>query len=290
LHGDIVHLVFNAIALFMAGMVLEGMIGRSWFVALFGIGALGGSCASLLINDPNVVSVGASGAIMALLASALLFASRLPPGRLRSQSQMNLLGVFIPALIPLATTRTSGAIDFAAHFGGALIGFAVGWLLLRALEAKHQTTSRVGRALAGTTVVAVLATTVLVVSNYDSRSLASELVPDDQLEELDEAQKNLPQLLQNYPRDPRVRYFAALQASQDADPKAAISHLEAALEETEILMRYFPDGELESTIRLILADLLDLDGRTAEAREIAAPACARGGDLAESAKEIGLCE
>ena len=54
--------VLNGVGLFLGGVVLEGLLGRAWLGALFVIGALGGSIASVLINDPGTVSVGASGA------------------------------------------------------------------------------------------------------------------------------------------------------------------------------------------------------------------------------------
>ena len=69
LHGDLVHLIMNGVALLLAGWTLEPLIGRAWLLALFVLGALGGSAMSFAWNDPNVVSVGASGAIMGLLAA-----------------------------------------------------------------------------------------------------------------------------------------------------------------------------------------------------------------------------
>src|SRR5262249_37910087 len=66
LHGSLLHILFNGIALMMAGRFLERQVGRAWYLALFVLGALGGGGLSIVINDPEVVSVGASGAIMGL--------------------------------------------------------------------------------------------------------------------------------------------------------------------------------------------------------------------------------
>src|SRR5713226_8518908 len=93
-------------------------------------GALGGSVGSMAINDPATVSVGASGAIMGMLAAAVVSSFRLPAGAARERLQIGLLQVLVPSLIPLATVRTGGRIDFAGHLGGAAAGACAGALLL----------------------------------------------------------------------------------------------------------------------------------------------------------------
>jgi len=130
LHGGPMHLVLNGVGLFLGGVVLEGLLGRAWLGVIFVIGALGGSVASVLINDPATVTVGASGAIMGLLAAAMVASYRLPPTH-RAQIQIPLIQMLIPSLIPIAVQRTGGHIDFAAHFGGALTGALAGLFLLR---------------------------------------------------------------------------------------------------------------------------------------------------------------
>src|SRR5262249_1389580 len=131
LHGDILHLVFNGIALYMAGMVLESLVGRRWYFTLFVLGGLGGGLMSLPVNPPTVVSVGASGAIMGLCPAAFVCSFRYPSGAGRTQIQMAMMQVLIPALIPIATTRTGGHIDFGAHLGGALTGLILGFAMLK---------------------------------------------------------------------------------------------------------------------------------------------------------------
>lgn len=79
----------NGIALGLAGYALEPLIGRAWFAALFVIGALCGSLASMFLNTGNIVSVGASGAVMALFAAMLMIARRFPPGETRMRLTMN---------------------------------------------------------------------------------------------------------------------------------------------------------------------------------------------------------
>src|SRR6185436_12371087 len=76
LHADAFHLVLNGLALGLAGYLLESLLGSAWLLGLFFIGAIGGSSMGLFVNPPNVVSVGASGAVMALLAAGCVAALR----------------------------------------------------------------------------------------------------------------------------------------------------------------------------------------------------------------------
>ncbi len=71
LHADIEHLALNCVALYIAGRILEGLVGRAWLGAIFVIGAIGGALFSLAFNADNLVSVGASGAVMGLFAALL---------------------------------------------------------------------------------------------------------------------------------------------------------------------------------------------------------------------------
>ncbi len=293
LHGDAFHIVLNSVALFMAGAVLEGPLGRAWFVALFGIGAIGGSIASLAVNEPHIVSVGASGAIMALLTIALVLASRLPPGQSRTEIQMGMARVLIPALIPLATTRTGSEIDFAAHFGGALVGLAAGFLLLRsATSSPRSIRPGLARGLAVGTGLCVVLSVAFVASAYDSHSMGRHLIPDDEIADAadDELMRQLPQLLQDYPRDPRTLYLAAMRDLQQGRVIDAEGQLREALGEKELL-RFFPDRKLEFALRLQLAEILTRDGRSQEAHEIAAPVCGNVDDdeLREAASALGVC-
>ena len=83
----IAHIGWRGLALGLAGYLLESLLGRAWFVSLFFVGAIGGSLMGIVVNPSNMVSVGASGAVMGLLAAALVAAMRFPPGATRTQIQ-----------------------------------------------------------------------------------------------------------------------------------------------------------------------------------------------------------
>ena len=105
----------NGIVLLFCGAWLEFRIGRAWFLALYTVSGLAGSCMSLALNGPNINSVGASGAIMGVLAGAVVVTFREPKGSLRTQAQLGFLRLLIPALIPRAIDQH---IDVSGHLGG----------------------------------------------------------------------------------------------------------------------------------------------------------------------------
>lgn len=138
LHADIAHIACNGVALLLVGLFLERLIGRAWFLAVFLIGALGGSLLSLALNTPSVTSVGASGAIMALFAAGFTSSYHLPAGtKARKNIQARSLRVLVPSLLPLATGSGGAVIDYGAHIGGAVAGAAVAGLLLLTWPRTH---------------------------------------------------------------------------------------------------------------------------------------------------------
>jgi membrane associated rhomboid family serine protease len=130
LHVSPTHLVGNGVALLLGGWLLERLIGRLWFLALFFIAALSGSLMSLAIAPPNIVSVGASGALTGMFAALFLLGFHMPTGTAtRIRLQISSLGVLIPSLVPLFSI-SADQMDYGAHLGGALSGTAVAGLLL----------------------------------------------------------------------------------------------------------------------------------------------------------------
>ena len=130
LHVSQAHLFGNCFALFLAGRLLEGVIGRTWFAAIYMTGALAGAAVSLLMNDANLVSVGASGAILALFAAACVcsFHFAHSAGRYRLQSGAG--SILLPTLLSMGGTVDGMRIDFGDHLGGAIGGVLMGLVLL----------------------------------------------------------------------------------------------------------------------------------------------------------------
>jgi membrane associated rhomboid family serine protease len=123
LHADAGHIAVNMIALAVFGPVLERLLGPQRYLFLYGLSGLGGSLASALLRGPGI-SVGASGAIWGLMAAGLGLALRprglLPPLRL-AQVRRRAIG---PLVINLLYSFQPG-VDFLAHLGGGVVGFAL---------------------------------------------------------------------------------------------------------------------------------------------------------------------
>lgn len=119
LHGGLNHLVSNAIALFILGMICEHAFGRAQYFTLYVFSGVGGSFLSLLMSEGP--SVGASGAIFGLQGAAIVLFRQHRDRILMRDRRIGavLLGW---ALYSFVTGWTSPFIDNGAHIGGALTG------------------------------------------------------------------------------------------------------------------------------------------------------------------------
>ncbi|EYF08578.1 rhomboid family intramembrane serine protease [Chondromyces apiculatus] len=274
LHGDLFHLALNGVALYIGGAMLELFVGRAWLLPLLLVGALGGSFASLAWNADAAISVGASGAIMGLLASALVSTLRLPP-RERSQATIPLVQMLVPSLIPLAVHRTAGKVDFAAHLGGAIAGALAGALLL-AIWPKTRPHPRFQNAALGVSIACVLLYAGALYQAAELRptyeaALTAAIIPSDDLPTIES--RSTETLLSTYPHDPRTHFLAASRAATSGDLPTAEQHLRRGLDERGVLQVYFPDRQLEARMRALLATVLSEQGRPNDAAEAARPVC-----------------
>ncbi len=129
-HSDssIFHIVFNMYSLWVLGPLLESLIGRSRFAAVYVLSALGGSVAVLWLAPLSIV-VGASGAIFGLLGAFFVIQRRLG-GR-------NIQLVVIIA-INLALGFLIPGVSWQSHVGGLLAGAACAAIMLRTRRADQQ--------------------------------------------------------------------------------------------------------------------------------------------------------
>jgi rhomboid protease GluP len=119
LHGGPEHLVSNAIALYVLGMICEHAFGGTQYLVLYVLSGLGGSVMSVLVNEGP--SVGASGAIFGLQGAAIVLFRR---HRDRILMRDRRIGVVLLgwAVYSIVTGWTSPFIDNGAHIGGVLTG------------------------------------------------------------------------------------------------------------------------------------------------------------------------
>ncbi len=127
LHANMLHFLFNAMALLGLGKLVEVLTHRAYTTTVFVLTALVGSICSLLWL-PAKPSVGASGGILGLLGFLIVFGYTrrylLPPGFLRGLLRSV---AYIVAIGLLAYN----VIDNAAHLGGLLSGLVLGMALIR---------------------------------------------------------------------------------------------------------------------------------------------------------------
>ncbi len=293
LHASPMHLLMNGLSLWMAGIVLEHLLGRAWLTALFVVGALGGSLMGLAINGAEGISVGASGAIMGLLAAALVSAMRLPEGVARSGVQGMMARVLVPSLLPLASAMGE-RVDYAAHFGGALAGALAGLVLWKTWDVGSPTPR--GRSVAwAIALIGLLGYGWGAVGVVQTRGVATALAPQSELAPVATGNASpaaLDALVRRWPRDPRVRFVRAASRLSADNAAGAEDDLRAALAEERVLRANFRDRRLEIEARTLLAQLLSQRGQDGEARATVAPVCHAGprGTVPVGIAILGLCD
>lgn len=121
LHASILHILFNMYSLFVFGPMLEHMLGRGRFLALYLVAGFGGSVAVLLLSPGGGV-LGASGAIFGLMGAFFVIQRRL--GGNNAQ-------ILIVIAINLASGFFIPGISWQAHVGGLVVGCLVALIYLR---------------------------------------------------------------------------------------------------------------------------------------------------------------
>ncbi len=291
LHADAFHLALNCIALYLAGSILESLVGRAWFATIFVAGALGGSLLSLALNPDSLVSVGASGAVMGLFAAMLAASFRFPSGANRTGLQMAAIYVLLPSLLPLASVFKGQRVDYAAHFGGAIAGAALAFVLLKIWphdEPHPRWRVAAVAALAG--LVAFAYPVLPAIRGYPVAVLGAALIPQAQLPQSDAAAKvQSTELVARYPRDPRGHLMRARILLETQDVAGAERELRAGLVEEDLWRTLF-SPDLAVALRTTLALVLASD-RIEEAKAVARPVCdaVQSGPSRDALDKLKLC-
>jgi membrane associated rhomboid family serine protease len=123
LHAGLIHLLLNSYVLWIFGIAIEQEIGRIATLGVFLVTGVFASAASYTFSRPNVVGVGASGAIFGLVGAYIAYNYLrrhhvMAQARLRAAMSMLLINLIIGFTIP--------AIDWRAHLGGLVAGLAAG--------------------------------------------------------------------------------------------------------------------------------------------------------------------
>ena len=151
-HSSIWHIALNMLSLFIFGRILEPMLGRSRYLALYLISGLGGSVAVLLLNPGGGV-LGASGAVFGLMGAILVILRGLGGNgtQLLVLIGLNLaIGFIVPN------------VAWQAHVGGVITGALIALVYVRTRARRQQTLQwiLVASVLAGLVVLTLIGITV----------------------------------------------------------------------------------------------------------------------------------
>lgn len=153
LHGGLFHVGFNGYALWIAGSLLEPPLGTARFLALTLFGALGGALGVVVASPAVSATVGASGAIFALMGAAAVVAQRSGVGAWRSGlGQLLILNLVITFGVP--------GISIGGHVGGLVAGLFAGAALGRGSRGPAARTREVWAMLVGALVLGAIAVVI----------------------------------------------------------------------------------------------------------------------------------
>ncbi|MFE7133911.1 rhomboid family intramembrane serine protease [Streptomyces sp. NPDC057638] len=116
LHQEVPHILFNLLSLWFLGRMVEPVLGRSRFLAVYLLSGLGGSTLAYLLAAPNQPSLGASGAIFGLMGALVVLARRM---------NLDMRPVAVILAVSLLLTFTRPDISWEGHIGGLVIGALV---------------------------------------------------------------------------------------------------------------------------------------------------------------------
>ena len=130
LHGDLFHLLFNMLALWMFGVELERLWGTRFFVRYYLVTGLGAAATTLLVAILSdriyyAVTIGASGSVYGLLlAFAMYYPNRPIYMYFLFPVPAKIFVMIIGGIVFLSSiSDTRGGVAHTAHLGGLVCGY-----------------------------------------------------------------------------------------------------------------------------------------------------------------------
>ncbi len=124
LHGGLLHIAFNAYALYLFGSMIESNLGTTRLLLIFFVTGFVASAASYAFGPLDSIAVGASGAIFGIFGAFIAYNYRrrhlaMAAANLRWAATLLVLNAFL--------ALGFGAIDWRAHVGGLVAGVVAGF-------------------------------------------------------------------------------------------------------------------------------------------------------------------
>jgi membrane associated rhomboid family serine protease len=130
LHGNIGHILWNMLALWMFGADLEGTWGTRRFLQFYFFCGIGAGICVVLANyllpwgNPQIATIGSSGAIFGILmAYAILYPTRTILFSFLIPIQVKYFVMIIGAIAFLSSFQVNNGVSEFAHLGGLLFGY-----------------------------------------------------------------------------------------------------------------------------------------------------------------------
>jgi rhomboid protease GluP len=120
-HAGIIHLAGNMLFLLVFGLRGGEMFSLPEYLGIYILGGLAGNVLSLVMG-PDLISVGASGAIFAMFGACAIYARR--------SIGQSIVGALIFGFFLLMISAGEN-VNYLAHIGGLVAGLAIGYFIAR---------------------------------------------------------------------------------------------------------------------------------------------------------------
>lgn len=131
MHGDLVHLLMNSIALFFFGRAVEEEVSLGMYLSIFFVGGVMGNLFGLFYYPYDQLMLGASGAVYAVMGAGMLLAPFkivISPFLLPLPLAFVGLVITLTEAVALIAPASANGVSIAhiAHMGGLLTGLLFG--------------------------------------------------------------------------------------------------------------------------------------------------------------------
>ena len=142
LHGGLMHIMFNMIALYSLGQVIESLIGKMKFFIAYTLSGIGGTVLSSSMSiyfSPNnfVPSVGASGAVFGIAGCLVVLAIYRRSKGIDLLYRINYQPLVVMLGLNLIMGQMVDRIDNWGHIGGLITGCVIGGIYSYMIEKRN---------------------------------------------------------------------------------------------------------------------------------------------------------